>query len=129
MPFRYKIDEKLDIVVLKATGDVSHIDIIAELQEAINTRRGQGISRRLIDMTDIEFSFKEEGVRKILSMMQVQGKILGTVKIAVLLKKVPKSFNFKNIQRMLNTQSLEIGIFTDQRNAVTFLNNSRLSKK
>lgn len=129
MPFRYRIDEKLDIVVLKATGAVSAIDIISEVQEAINTKRGLGVSRRLIDMTEIEFSFNEKDARKILSMMQVQGKTLGTVKVAVLFTKVPKSFDFSNIRGLLNTEFLEIGVFTNKANAVTFLNSGGLRKK
>jgi hypothetical protein len=125
MPFMHKVDEKLDVVIIKAIGEVSIGDIMSEIQEAIDTKRGDGITRRLVDMTDQEFIFNEADARKILTMLQVQGKALRPKKVALLFKQIPENFDFEKIRWLLNTEFLEIGVFTDKGDAVTFLNNGR----
>jgi len=66
MPFKHIVDEEKNIVALKAKGNVSVIDIISEIQAAINSKRGVGVTRRLIDMTEPEFTYDLEDAQKIL---------------------------------------------------------------
>ena len=122
MPFRHKVDDKLDIVVLKGIGDVSVMDIISEIQEAISSRRGDGITRRLIDMTDQPFFFNLEDAKKILGLMKIQAKILKPRKIALVFKEIPESFDLEGIRSLLNSPTLKIGVFTDKSQAIRFLN-------
>ena len=122
MPFRHVVDEKKDIVILKTIGKVSISDIITEIKAAITTKRGDGITRRLIDMTDQEFSFSFEGAKKILSALQLQGKVLRPRKIAIVFQEIPDSFDFDKIKPFLTSPILEIGIFTDKTKAIEFLN-------
>ena len=128
MPFKHRVDEKLDVVIIKAIGEVSIMDIMSEIQEAIDTKRGDGITRRLVDMTDQEFIFNEAEARKILTLLQVQGKLLRPKKVALLFKQIPEKFDFDKIRSLLNSEFLEIGVFTDKGNAITFLNSGSLKK-
>ncbi len=122
MPFKHIVDEEKNIVVLKAHGKVSVMDIISEIQKAINTKRGDGIKRRLIDMTNQEFIYDLENAQKVLKMMAVSAKILGSRKIAVLFKEIPDDFDFDKIKTFLNSPNVVIEFFTNKANAARFLN-------
>ena len=124
MSFKYIVDNKKNIVVLKAVGKVSVMDIIAEIQEAIDTHRGDGISRRLIDMTDSEITYNLEDVQKVLKMVKASATVLGSKRVAIIFKEAPEGFDQEKIRSILNTQALEIGFFTDRTTAVRFLNKS-----
>ena len=65
MPFKHIVDEEKNIVVIKAKGKVSVIDIISEIEVAINTKRGDGVTRRLIDMTEQEFTYNLKDAQKV----------------------------------------------------------------
>ena len=122
MPFNSVVNNERDIVVLKAKGKVSVMDIINEIQHAISTKRGDGITRRLIDMRDQEFSYDLEDAKKILKMMEASADVLGSKRMAVLFKEIPDSIEFKKIISLLNSATLEIELFTDKAKAVQFLN-------
>lgn len=124
MSFKYIADNKRNIVVLKAVGKVSVMDIIAEVQEAIDTHRGDGIPRRLIDMTDSEITYNLEDVQKVLKMVKASATVLGSKRVAIIFKEAPEGFDQEKIRSILNTQALEIGFFTDRTTAVRFLNKS-----
>jgi hypothetical protein len=129
MPFRHVVDDNKDIVILKVIGKVSVSDIITEIKEAITTKRGDGITRRLINMTDQKFSFDLESAQKILNAMQIQAKVLRPKKIAIVFREIPDSFDFDKIKPFLTSPTLEIGIFTDKTKAIEFLNKVPAEKK
>ena len=122
MPFKHIVDHKKKIVVLKSKGKVSTKDIVYEIQEAINTKRGEGIARRLIDMTDQEFSGYIEDAGTILKMIKASARVLGSRKIAVLFKAIPDSFESGEIILQLRSPTLEIEFFIDNAKAIEFLN-------
>ena len=121
MPFKHIVDEEKNIVVLKAKGNVSVIDIISEIQVAINSKRGDGVTRRLIDMTEPEFTYNLEDAQKILKMMRGSANVLGSKKIAILFKEIPDNFELGNLKALLNSSKLEIELFTDKVKAAKFL--------
>jgi len=121
MPFKHFVDEKKDIVVLKAIGKVSLVDIMSEIQVAINTKRGDGVKRRLVDMTEQEFTYDLEDAQKILKLVNVSANVLGSKKIAILFKKIPDNFKFEEIKSLLNTPTFEMEVFTDKAAAARFL--------
>lgn len=121
MPFKHIVDEEKNIVVLKAKGNVSAIDIISEIQVAINSKRGDGVTRRLIDMTEPEFIYDLEDAQKILKMMRGSANVLGSKKIAILFKEIPDNFELGNLKSLMNSSKLEIELFTDKVKAAKFL--------
>jgi hypothetical protein len=122
MPFKHMVDDKRDIVVIKATGKVSMMDIMSEIQKAIDTNRGEGVTRRLIDMTNQEISYDLEDAKKILNMMKVSSTILGSNKIAILCKEIPDSSVLDKIRPLINSPRLSIKFFTDKGKAAQFFN-------
>ena len=80
MPFKHIINNDKNIVVLKAKSKVSVMDIISEIQVAINTNRGDGVRRRLIDVTEQEFTYNFEDAQKVLKMVNKSAKALGSKK-------------------------------------------------
>ncbi|MFH2091189.1 MAG: hypothetical protein ABIJ31_02395 [Pseudomonadota bacterium] len=129
MPFKSIVDVQKNIVVLKAKGKISVMDIISEIQHAITIKRGDGITRRLIDMTEQVFSYNVEDVQKIKKMMDVSAKVLGSRRVAVLFKEIPENSDFEKIIPLLNSSVLEIQLFTDRTDAVSFLNKPTGKKK
>lgn len=127
MPFKHIIDNQKNIVVLKAKGRVSVVDIIAEIQEAINTRRGKGISRRLVDMTEQDLLFSREDGEKIVKMIKASADILGARKMAILLKEIPDEVEL--IRPLLKNPGLAIEFFTDKADAARFLSTPAKTKK
>jgi len=124
MLFKHIVDEEKDIVVLKAKGNVSVIDIISEIQVAISTKRGDGVTRRLIDMTEQEFTYNFKDAQKVLKMMKVSANVLGSKKIAILFKEIPENFELKELKSFLKVSTVEIGFFTDKAKATQFLSKS-----
>ncbi len=122
MPFKHIVDNRLKIVVLKSVGDITVTDVISEIKQAISTKRGAGFKRRLIDMTEREITFELTEVQKILGAMKNQAKVLQTRKIALLFKSMPSNFDLTDIESLLSSETLDIGIFIDKKNAVEFLN-------
>lgn len=130
MPFKYIVDEEKNIVVLKARGEISLVDVIAEIQKAINTKRGDGITRRLVDITEQDITFSVDDARKIVKMIKVSANVLGSEKVAVLLKKIPSNLDLSAIQSDLSSPTVKIKLFTDKAKAAAFLNApSRVVKK
>ncbi len=129
MPFRHVVDDNKDIVILKTIGKVSVSDIITEIKEAITTKRGDGITRRLIDMRDQKFSFSLEDAQKILGALKIQAKVLRPRKIAIVFQEIPDTFDFDKIKSFLTSPILEIGIFTDKTKAIEFFNKVSQEKK
>ncbi len=121
MPFKHIVDEEKNIVVIKAKGKVSVIDIISEIEVAINTKRGDGVTRRLIDMTEQEFTYNFKDAQKVLKMMKVSANVLGSKKIAILFREIPKNFELRELKSFLNLSTLEIELFTDKAKAAQFL--------
>ena len=97
MPFKHFVDEKKDIVVLKAIGKVSLVDIMSEIQVAINTKRGDGVKRRLVDMTEQEFTYNFEDAQKILKLVNVSANVLGSKKSQYFSKKYLMILNLKRL--------------------------------
>ncbi|MCP4669859.1 MAG: hypothetical protein GY857_01010 [Desulfobacula sp.] len=122
MPFKHLVDPEKDIVVSKAIGKVSLVDIMSEIQVAINTKRGKGIKRRLIDMTEQEFTYNLEDAQKIFKLMNVSASALGAKKIAILFKEIPDNFKFGKLNSLLDTPKLEIKVLTNRAKAAQFLN-------
>lgn len=122
MPFKHIIDEEKNIVVLKAKGVISVKDIFSEIQQAINTRRGDGLARRLIDMTDQDLSAYIKDAPNILKMMTTEAKVLHSKRIAILFKEIPDNFDFEKLIAPLKSETSEIELFTDKAEAVKFLN-------
>lgn len=122
MPFRHKIDKKLDLVVLKVTGKVSVSDIINEIKTALTTKRGMGISRRLIDMREQAISFDLATAKKLLTALQIQAKTLHSKKIALLFTHIPDNLELDQLDVLLNSPAVEIGVFTDKTKSIEFLN-------
>ncbi len=122
MPFKHIVDKEKNIVVYKAIGKVSVPDMISEIQKAINTKRGEGISRRMIDMTGQMFSFDTEDILKVLKMMLASANILGSKRMAIIFDEIPDSFEFKNIESPLRASNIAIRFFTDKAEAIQFLN-------
>ena len=89
MAFKHMVDEARNIVVSKSVGDVTVMDIITELQQAINTKRGEGVARRLIDMTESQFRYNIEDAHKVVKMVKLHARVLGSRKMAVLLREIP----------------------------------------
>ncbi|MCD4719496.1 MAG: hypothetical protein K8S13_06505 [Desulfobacula sp.] len=129
MPFQHIVDDNRDIVVLKSIGDVSVPDIMTEIKKAITTKRGDGITRRLIDMTDQKFSYDLEDAQKVLNAVQIEAKVLRPKKIAILFQEIPDSFDFDKIESLLNSPIVEIGIFIDKIKAIEFLNKGQQEKE
>jgi len=127
--FKHLVDEKRNIVVLKAKGKISVIDIISEIQKAIDTKRGVGITRRLLDMTDQESSFELKDAQKILKMVKASSNTLGSKKIAMLFNEIPDIVKSDEIRSLLNSPTLDIRFFTDKAKAVQFLNKPSAKKK
>ena len=123
MPFKHIVDKEKDIVVLKAKGNISVIDIISEIQVAIRTRRGDGVTRRLIDMTEQEITYNFQDAQKVLKMMKVSANVLGSKKIAILFKEIPKNLELRELKSFLNLSTVEIEFFTDKAKAAQFLSN------
>ncbi len=121
MPFKHIVDKEKNIVVLKAKGNVSVADIMSEIKIAISTKRGGGITRRLIDMTEQKFIYNIEDTQTVLKMMTLSANALGSKKIAVLLKEIPDSLEFKKLKSFMNSPTLEIKFFTDRAKAAQFL--------
>lgn len=121
MPFKHIVDEEKNIVVLKAKGNVSVIDIISEIQAAIDAKRGDGVTRRLIDMTEPDFVYTLEDAQKVLKMMSVSANALGSKKIAILFKEIPDNFELQNFNSLMNSSTVEIEFFTDKVKAARFL--------
>ncbi len=121
MPFKHIVDEEKNIVVLKAKGNVTVMEIISEIQVAISTKRGAGIERRLIDMTEQEFIYNLEDAQKVLKMMNISANVLSSKKIAILFKEIPDSFEFGKLKSLLKSSTLEIEFFTDKVKAAQFL--------
>lgn len=128
MPFKHIVDHSKKIVVLKSKGTVTAKDIVYEIQQAIHTKRGEGIARRLIDMTDQDFSGYIEDADTILKMIKASASVLGSRKIAILFKQIPDDFDFGKLISHLRSPTLEIEFFTDQANAIGFLNKSSVKK-
>jgi hypothetical protein len=122
MSFIHKVDKNLDIVVLKAKGKVTVMDILSEIRQAIDTKRGQGLTRRLIDMTAQDFSYTHEDAQKVLKIMKVHSQQLGSRRMAVLLKTIPDDPEFEQIKSIMSSSNLEFRFFTDKAKAVQFLN-------
>jgi len=122
MPFKHIVDEEKNIVVLKAKGNVSVIDIISEIQIAIDTKRGDGVTRRLVDMTETEFTYNAKDAQKVVKMMKVSANVLGSKKVAILFKEVPKGFDLRELKSFLDLSTVEIELFTDKAKAARFLN-------
>jgi len=127
--FKHLVDEKRNIVVLKAKGKISVIDIISEIQKAIDTKRGVGITRRLLDMTDQESSFELKDAQKILKMVKASSNTLGSKKIAMLFNEIPDIVKSDEIRSLLNSPTLDIRFFTDKAKAAQFLNKPSAKKK
>ncbi len=123
MPFKHIVDNRLKIVVLKGVGKNTIADVISEIHKSIETKRGEGFRRRLIDMTNQEISFDLKEAQKILGAMQKQAEILQTRKVALLFKSMPSNFDITEIEPLLSSETLDIGIFLDKKQAVEFLNN------
>ncbi len=122
MPFKHIVDDRLKIVVLKGVGEITIADVISEIQKSIATKRGAGFNRRLIDMTEQEISFDLSEAQEILGAMQTQAKVLQTRKVALLFQKMPANFDMTDIESLLSSETLDIGIFIDKKTAVKFLN-------
>lgn len=129
MPFKHIIDQKRNIVVLKAKGSISVKDIFYEIQEAISTKRGDGMARRLIDMTDQDLSAYIKDAPNILKMMTAQAKALHSKRIAILFKEIPDNFDFEKLIAPLKSDTSQIELFTDKTEAVKFLNKPSNSPK
>ncbi len=121
MPFKHIVHTEKNIVFLKAKGEVTVMDIVSEIKAAINTKRGSGIRRRLIDVTEQSFKYELEDVQKILKMMHESADILGARKIAILFKKIPDDLKSEKLKSLLNTPTLVIEFFTDKGKAAEFL--------
>jgi len=122
MPFKHIVDEEKNIVVYKAKGKVSVLDIITEIQKAIDTKRGEGITRRMIDMTGQVVTFDTEDVLKVLKMMFASANVLGSKKVGILFDEIPDSFDFKKVESSLRTSNITIRFFNDRVKAIQFLN-------
>ncbi len=122
MPFKHIISSEKNIVVLKAKGKVSITDIISEIQVAINTKRGDGVERRLIDVTEQKFTYTFEDAQKVFKMMNKSADALGAKQIAILFNEIPSNFEFAKLKSLLNTPTLDIEFFTDKAKAAQFLN-------
>lgn len=129
MPFKHIVDNEKNIVVLKAKGQVSVVEIMAEIQEAIATGRGEGITRRLVDMTGQEIRFTAEDAKKILKAMKISAKALGSKKMAILLKEIPENFDFDRLQSKVTSPGFKIKLFTDKAEAARFLNESSKTER
>ncbi len=121
MPFKHIVDKEKNIVVLKATGKVSLTNIINEIEEANVTLRGDGIKRRLIDITNQEISFSPSDAQLILKMINTSSKMLGFKKIAILIKELPDNLDVHKLISQLDDHTVEIGLFTDKAKAAEFL--------
>jgi hypothetical protein len=122
MSFRYIVDDEMDIVIVKATGKISMREIFGEIKEAVETKRGEGISRRLVDLTDQDFFYELRDAEEILNTLQQAAKSLNTKKIALLFKEIPKNFDLEKIIPLLNSPNMRIRIFLDKTKAIEFLN-------
>jgi hypothetical protein len=124
MPFKHLVDNNKNIVVLKAVGKVSVMDIITEIRKAIDTKRGDGITRRLVDMSDQTLAYDLEDAKKILPMIEASASILGSKKIAVLFKEATNSSDIEQFISLLRSPNLEIEFFSDKTKAANFLSKS-----
>jgi len=121
MPFKHIVDNEKNIVVLKAIGKVSLTNIINEIEEANVTLRGDGIRRRLIDMTNQEISFSHSDAQLILKMINTSSKMLGYKRIAILVKDLPEHLEIKQLISGFENHNVEIELFTDKAKAAQFL--------
>ena len=121
MPFKHVVDKDKNIVVVKAKGNVSIADILTEIQTALKTKRGAGISRRLIDMTKPEITLDFENPQKILKMMNTSADVLGSRKVAILFNQIPEGLEFEKLQSLMNSSKIRIELFTDKAKAANFL--------
>jgi len=122
MPFQHVIDEKLDIVIVKATGIITVADIITEIKLSVATKRGGNVSRRLMDLSEQDFLFDIESAKAILNNLKQAAKVLRPKRIAILLKEIPDKFDLQATLPLLNSPELKIGLFVDRARAIEFLN-------
>lgn len=122
MPFKYIVDRGRNIVVLKTIGDVTAIEMISEMYKAVKTRRGENVSRRLVDMTDSNFNFKPEDAKKILKILKIHTQELGSKKIAVLLGKIPSIPEFQQIRLILKSTEADVEFFDDKAKVAQYFN-------
>ncbi len=127
MSFKYIIDNEKNIVVLKAKGEISIMDVLSEIEQAIEVKRGDGITRRLVDMSGQKFIYNILDVQLFLKGMKAHSKVLGSRKMAILFDEIPDTPEFEKILAMLKLASQEIEVFTDKIQALKFLN--KRSKK
>ena len=121
MPFKYNINEDMGIVVIKGEGKISNEEIFEEIEKAIQNKRGKDIPRRLIDMSNKEFTYTTEEAKKILKAFWKEARILHIDKIALLFNNIPEAFDFKQIVPLLDTSYNQIRMFVEKQKAIEFL--------
>lgn len=124
MPFQHKVSSEKNIVVVKAVGDIDIMDVISETQTAISDHRGEGITRRLVDLTDADLIYSLEDIKKASKMLKLQAEILGTRKMAIVLSETTPDIDLQNIKSLLEPKKLKAGIFTNKSDAIKFLSES-----
>lgn len=122
MKFKHAVDMDKGIVIVKAVGNLSVIDILYEIQRAIISKRGKGIPRRIIDLSEDTYDYSEDDVKLIFDKMRVSANILKTEQIAFIIKEYPSDYDVHKIADLYRTERLDIGVFTCSADALCFLN-------
>lgn len=122
MKFKHKVDTDRGIVIVKAESSASIFEVMYEIQKAVVSKRGEGIPRRLIDLTEMTLDFSESDIEKIFSKLKFSAEKLQTKRIAFIAGHYPEGIDMEGLVKKFKTDSFEIGVFIDKGEAVSFLN-------
>jgi hypothetical protein len=120
--FNHIVDADKGLVIVKAMEKLSLKDIFHELQRATASRRGKGVPRRMIDLTEDVYDYTTDELTEVFSKMRVASNLLETRRIVILLKEFPKEIDAVKLAEGYSTDFFEIGIFDNTAEAVKFLN-------
>jgi len=96
LPFKYVINNRRDIVLVKATGKITAHEALSELKKSMITKRGEGISRYLFHFMGSRFFFKKGVAMQFQQLLLLIGKLLNTKRVALLFDEIPVIFDLES---------------------------------
>ena len=121
MGIEYKIHQAIDTSVMVASGAVSISDILKVIEEARLERKGEGLSRQLIDLSKIELAFTINEGRAVILALQKMADMLGTQKIALIFGPSHSQYILDKLVTLVDYSRHDIAFFSDKHSAVQFL--------
>ena len=122
MTIKCIIDYSLDLEIIKPDSDTSIDEYLSNVQKSVLTKRGLGVSRRLIDLSLLNYLENKSDASKFMLAMNQEVSVHRTKKVAILFREITDAMDLESIIPFLAESKAEVRLFVDKGKAVSFLN-------